>query len=386
MEIKELNEALEGIKAQVANATASNKEALEGQIKALETKVNDSITAGVKEATEALQAEIKAVQEHADKLDVKMKNGSEQIKQNFTDMMVKSIEENAADISRVSVGQKHVLKMDGVKVMTVADNLTGDSVITYQNGVVMLPGQMVNFAQLVPTVSSATGTYVIYRETGKTGDVGLQTTPGTDKEEVNYNLEAFTYNATYLAGLTRYAKQMAQDVPFLTSFLPQALRRDYFKAENAIFHTALATEATASTLTTGNEIERLVNNIAVLEGLDYGVNGVVINPGDWAKIATTEKSTGAGYGLPGIVTIENGQLAINGINVYKASWMPANKYAVGDWTQAKKVVVDGLSVEFFEQDRDNVIKNLITARIESRTVLAFDQPAAFIYGDFTTTP
>ncbi len=50
---------------------------------------------------------------------------------------------------------------------------------------------------------------------------------------------------------------------------------------------------------------------------------------------------------------------------------------------AKKVVVDGLKVEFFEQDGDNVQRNVITARIEERNVLAFDRPDAFYYGDFT---
>jgi hypothetical protein len=48
---------------------------------------------------------------------------------------------------------------------------------------------------------------------------------------------------------------------------------------------------------------------------------------------------------------------------------------------AKRVVVDDLKVEFFEQDSDNVQKNLVTVRIECREVLAIDRPDAFVYAD-----
>jgi hypothetical protein len=65
--------------------------------------------------------------------------------------------------------------------------------------------------------------------------------------------------------------------------------------------------------------------------------------------------------------------------------MPVTKCIVGDWNQAKKVVTDGLKVEFFEQDSDNVQRNLTTARVESRTVLAIDHPTAFIKMTFTTS-
>ena len=119
--------------------------------------------------------------------------------------------------------------------------------------------------------------------------------------------------------------------------------------------------------------------MGTLESTDYMVNGIVLNPKDWASIAMTKPND---YSLPGIVQFVNGKLTINGIPVYKASWIPVDKYLIGDWSYAKKVVVDGLAVEFFEQDADNVTKNLITARIESRTVLGIDMPAAFILGDF----
>ena len=46
----------------------------------------------------------------------------------------------------------------------------------------------------------------------------------------------------------------------------------------------------------------LIADIAVQQGLNYEVNAIVVTPADFYSILVTEKSTGAGYGLPGVVT------------------------------------------------------------------------------------
>jgi HK97 family phage major capsid protein len=379
------------LKAELTNIKTAleNKSAVEvkAAVDALEAKWNassdaqkDAFAAELKTTTEAFELKLKAVQDHADKLDLKLQDkGVSGKAEGYNEVMVKSIKENFDSIKSVSKGRNAQLEIKTVGDMTVANNLTGSSVFTYQPGVAMVPSQKINFADLVPTVNSATGTYVIYRETGGEGSISVQSTPGVAKTQKDYDLTAVTYNAAYIAGYTRYAKQMAQDLPFLTSFLPQALRRDYFKAENANFVTALLAVATVSTSAKTVDVEQLIDDMGALESLDYTATGIVVNPADWANIAITKPND---YSLPGIVQFVNGQLTINGVPVYKASWLAKDTYLIGDWSYAKKVVVDGLSVEFFEQDADNVTKNLITARVESRTVLAIDMPAAFIKGDF----
>ncbi len=374
MEAIEVKAALDSIKEQALNLSQEAK----NEMKALA----DDLQAKNATQTETLEA----MQKHLDILDLKSQDKkSSEVTATFESDVVGEIKSNFDNIKNVTKGKSASLELKVVGTMTSANNITPANAIvnTYQSGIAMIPGQMLNFSQLVPTVSSATGAYVVYRETVGEGAIATQI-EGAVKSLIDFDTAPITYNATYLAGFAKYAKQMAQDLPFLTSWLPTALRREYFIAENARFHTALAAASTAVPAgTLGNEIERIIKVIALLEIKNFSANGVVINPADWAKIAITEKSTGAGYGLPGIVTITNGQLAVNGVNVYKANWIPANKYCVGDWSMAKKVVVDGLKVEFFEQDGDNVQRNVITARIEERNVLAFDRPDAFYYGDFT---
>jgi len=375
MEALEIKTALEGIKAQVETKATEQTAEVKGLIDALETKMKAEKDADVI----ALKADLTAIQAHADKLDLKLQEkGTEVEIKSYDAILQAELKDNFDSVSKVTKGRSARIETKAVGNMTIATNLTGSAVATVQDGVSIVPSQKINFSDLVPTVNSATGIYVIYRETGAEGSISTQT-EGASKSQKDYDLTAVTFNAAYLSGFTRYSKQMAQDLPFLQSFLPTALRRDYFKAENLQFYTALAAAATASTTAKTVDVEQLVDDMGSLEAIDYDVTGIVLNPKDWANIAITKPND---YSLPGIVTFVNGRLAINGVPVYKASWMPVDKYLMGDWSYAKKIAVDGLAVEFFEQDADNVTKNLITARIEQRVVLGIDMPTAFILGDF----
>jgi hypothetical protein len=371
---EEIKTLLEAIKAQVLQSTNESKSLVETQITAFEAKMATT------ESVTELKGMIETLQAHADALDVKLQEAKTEVKAvGYVASMVDAITKGFDKIKTVKKGASASIEIKAVGNMTATGNLTGSVVDTVQPGVAMVPSQKINFADLVPVVNSATGQYVIYEETGAEGSISAQTVPGDAKTQKDYDLTAKTFVANYISGYVRYAKQMAQDLPFLTSFLPNALRRDYFKAENSIFVTYLLSVIPALVTAKTVAVEMLIDAIGQLESIDYDVNGIVLNPKDWANISMTKP---ADYSLPGIVTFNNGQLSINGIPVYKASWIAVDTFIVGDWTYAKKVLVDGLAVEFFEQDGDNVTKNLITARVESRTVLAVDKVAAFVKGDF----
>ena len=383
----ELKAELAAIKTGLETKTATE---VKSAIDALEVKMTEAnktqFATELKAATEAMEAkftaDLKAVQDHADKLDVKLQEKSATTANE--DTLVKSIKENFDNISNVRKG--NAVQVKAVGNMTLPVNLTGDAPRDYNLNVVMTPGQLLNVSDLVGSVNIAGGTYTYPRETGGEGSISAQT-EGSAKSQKDYDITMVDLATNFIAGFTRYSKKMANNLPFLTSFIPDALRRDYAIAENSIFNAVLAAAATASTqiITGKNKIEMLLNEIATQEGLNYQVNGIVVRPADYWDILKTEKSTGAGYGLPGIVTLENGQLRINGIPLYRANWLAANKYYVGDWTRVNKIVTEGLSLEFSETEGTNFVNNNITARIESQVGLAVEQPAAIIYGDFTAT-
>jgi HK97 family phage major capsid protein len=378
MEALEIKAALEGIKAQVETKTAEQSVEVKSLIEALEAKMESKNN----ETIEGLKADLKAIQDHADLLDVKLQENKAEVKsEGYFDVMEKALNENFNEIKEVRSGKS--VQVKAVGDMTLA-NLTGAQPKDYNFNTVMIPGQLVNVADLVGSVNISGGTYTFPREGAGEGSIATQT-EGSSKAQRDYDFTMVDVNTDFIAGFTRYSKKMANNLPFLTSFIPNALRRDYFIAENSVFNTVLAGAATASTqvITNQNKIEMLINEIATLENANFAANGVVVRPSDFYDIMKTQKSTGSGYGLPGIVTYEGGILRINGIAVYKATWLAANKYFVGDWSRVNKVVTQGLSLEFSEQEGTNFVKNNITARIESQTALAVEQPAAVIYGDFT---
>lgn len=371
LETKTALEVKNAIEAFEVKLTATNKAQFENELKA----VTDALEA-------KFTADLKVVQDHADKLDVKLQERGSETK--GEDTLVKSIKDNFEGISNVRKG--NALQVKAVGNMTLPVNLTGDEPRDYNFNTVMVPSQLLNVSDLVGSVNISGGTYTYPRETGGEGSIAAQT-EGSSKSQIDYDLTMVDLATNFIAGFCRYSKKMANNLPFLTSFIPRALRRDYAKAENTIFNAVLAAAATASTqiITGKNKIEMLMNEVATLEGTNFAANGIVVRPADYWDILKIEKSTGAGYGLPGIVTLENGQLRINGIPLYRANWLAANKYYVGDWSRVNKIVTEGLSLEFSETEGTNFVTNNITARIEAQVGLAVEQPAAIIYGDFTAT-
>ena len=262
-------------------------------------------------------------------------------------------------------------------------NENGGAVIR-QGDAVILPTPLVNFANLVSTVTGSEDTLRIWRETA-TANAIATVAKGDAKPEQDFDIPPVVFTAAYRAGTYRFHKSMMKNLPWMQSRLPQMLRRDYFKKENSDFYTALKTEASTYS-GTGVGVVALVEAIAQLESADFAVNGIVLNPIDWANISVTRDDNNQ-FSLPGTVTFVNGQLTVNGIPVFKATFVTAGEFIVGDWTQAYKYVTDGLKVEFFEQDVDNVQKNAITTRVEESNVLVIEQPLAFVRGELDgTTP
>ncbi len=245
---------------------------------------------------------------------------------------------------------------------------------------------MINFRDLVPSFQSQTGLINLFRENGTTspqvGNFGQQLTQGSLKEQVEYQFTNVAFTANYISGFVRISKQMLQDVLFLQSYLPQMLLRDYYKEENLIFVTAQIAAALGSNTTSGgNDAEKFIDYITNLEQANFPVNGIVTTPAIWGKIMKTiVPTTGTSYSLPGgfYINPATGQEEIVGIPIIKATWMPAGNALIADWNQSMVATVDNLKVEFFEQDSDNVQRNLITVRVEARVVLVTSQPYAFV--------
>ena len=388
MEQKELKDALEALtvklegktEAEVKTAIDTFKEENKGLLEFDFKAITDGLD-GLKD----VPTNMEAMQKHLDKLDVRMQKKT--AGENKTDVRTEiksAIKDNFDNIKTVKKGQSAEFEIKAVGDMTTA-NLTGDEERDFSNTVATVPNQKVNFSDLVGIIPINGGTYTFPREGAGEGAMATQT-EGASKAQRDYDFTHVDVATDFIAGFARYSKKMANNLRYLEGFLPNALRRDYLKAESTIFNTNLAGQATASSelaASHDNKAEQLIAEISNLEALDHNVNGIVVTTADYYSLLSIEKSTGAGYGLPMGWTFDGGVLRCLGVPVVKANWLASNKYYVGDWSTVKKVVTEGLSVQFATEDGDNFVKNNITARIESQVGLAVHRPDAIIYGDFT---
>lgn len=387
-EQKALTEQLDKLKADISKAASEEvKKLLEAQKEALEMKMNANAT---KEAVDAinkkmdkLEVDAAANQKALDELIAMGRAHKVQTNKeaSFGQQFGEMVEKNFDGIKKTSAGGKFGFEMK-VGTMTAAANLTGEVVATFQPGGVTLPAPLINFRDLCGTFQSGTGLYVIYRESGNSGTMGV-TSAGAAKNQKDYSLTRVPFTADYINGYARIAKEMLQDLPFMQQMLPRMLLRDFYKAENSIFYSTLSSTATGGAAVTGtNRIEELINQIGRIEDTDYPVNGIVMKPSNITSLQLTKPTQ---YSQPNAVVVSpTGQLMVNGVPAYKASWAAGTHFTMGDWSQTAIGVVDSLKVEFFEQDGDNVTKNLITVRVEAREMLVTQLPGAFTHKAFVS--
>jgi HK97 family phage major capsid protein len=83
------------------------------------------------------------------------------------------------------------------------------------------------------------------------------------------------------------------------------------------------------------------------------------------------------------VVTTDGQLSIAGIPIFKSTAITADKFLVGDWSMGAQIMQrNGISVQFFDQDGNNAVENMITVRVEARIAFPIYYAGAFVYGDF----
>ena len=290
---------------------------------------------------------------------------------------------NAADMSVKKF--KVPFKTKAAGTMTAADDLTGNTVITYRSQLVGKPYSNVHMRDLAAIIPSATGTFSWYRQVAGEGAINFQTSHGTKKSIINAKFVQSSVTAEYLAGLAPVAKQMMQDLPFLQGFMPSFLLTEYLKKEDSEFFADLQIAATGSTANVGtaNIIEQIMRWATNLRAADHAPNGVVLNPTDVYQIFTNAAGGSGEYDMPpGVVISNSGAISIFGIPVFTSTFVTVGRTIVGDWSKAGIVQVDGLGI--LTDDRGgNFDNNTVTFKAEARVALAVLDPTAFVAGTFS---
>lgn len=378
-ELNNIKAALETSLTEKANASAKNVEdkfsevskAIE-QIKSMKPDVNAEEFKAVKEN---LETTIKALDIVQERMKPVVKSAAPQT---WNEMVVKAMTENKSSIQSVqNTTQKFQVKTVGD--ITTATNLTGNIPYTYRQGLVPLPFENIHARNLFTVTPSETDSYHFYRHTLGEGAINWQGGENTAKQQIDEDLTEVTVNLDYLAGYLKVSRKMLRNFSALQSYLGRWLPERYYQAEDTKAWVAMVGSATGATDTTGTDmISRIIRTIGAQKQARYNPNAIIIDGNVWAKILTYKASTSGEFTQPiGVVNIlPTGQLTICGIPVYTATWVGGDEAIILDTRYFEIIQSEGLSLQFFEQDSDNVTKNKITARIEASVGFAVLDTAA----------
>jgi HK97 family phage major capsid protein len=272
-----------------------------------------------------------------------------------------------------------------------------------RNDAIVTDREMFHMRDIIPIGATSSEAIKYPRVGEKTGDGpaawgrGADIATTTPKPTFEPNMSVFTANVEWIAGIMRLPVEMLADLPFLTSFLQNFARQELLEAEdNQLLNgtgaspqlTGLMPNATAyapGDNTYATVLDQIVDaNLRQLGLANTTGTDVILNHAEVVDIVLNKASGSGEYDNPNsVVGYVDGQLQIAGLKSHRTNQIGAGKFLVGNFNHAQIFQRMAPQLRFFEQDRDNVEKNLVTVRIEERLALAILKTTSFIKGDLT---
>jgi len=395
---EEIKSAIEAGLAEVKGKVDTANQKNEGEVKNLIDQVTElKSKLDVAEKSGVSKEYAEKMQEQLDDISLKMKKGvmRDTETKSFNDNLSEMIHEKADQLKSFasSTDKEMKLEMKAVGDMSSANfsgssyaNLTTD----YRQQVLPLADNTVYIRDLLSKGTTQAGSITYPRHTGGEGAPTTWNAASGAKPLIDYDFDAKTDAVQWIAGILRIPRQMLDDVQFLESFLRANLLKQLLKAENAQILNGNGTapnllgirpQAQAYNGDYTNLVEQIVDAAygQVVEN-GHSSNGVVLNARDAIGIYLNKATGSEEYDVPGGVGFVNGRLTIAGLTVVQmpTDQLASGDFLVGDFNAAQLVTRLNPEIRFFEQDIDNVQKNMITVRIEERVALPVYYPNAFV--------
>lgn len=370
-EVKSIGDNLTQVLANSANAKTDAAEA-KAVVAGLQSKLESVATAAeLKEFKDAMQAQF-------DALTTKVKAGQNEGK-SFDQALAEKLEGVNIEAEMKKNGRLHIA-MPEVKTITLASNLSGDSVATYNSRQAINPPQLVNFRDYVPTTQSPTGLYVTYREaSGNANNIAAQL-EGSLKRENDYSLTEVKTVNSFIAGFSKFSRQMLASLPFMSQTLPRLLTRDFFRAENSSFFSTVSSAATGTTTTSAaTNLGDIIQLIGNLRAADFSASVVFVSNAMWSNLLNESFTNGYYMGAGGLTIGGAGVLNIAGVPIVGCNWVPNSRAFLFDGSYIERVEVQGVNIELSYEDQNNFVTNMVTARIECYEAINLMLPNSAIF-------
>lgn len=351
-------------------------------------KIDSKVAADVAQLNEDAKKSGETIGELKSKVDSliaangKLKSAAaEKIGWSNSDHLKSAVMEIVADNHEAMKAEKSFMAMKDAGTMTLGNNLTGTSQISYVQNPIMRSFYNPHLYDVFRIVPTATGNVTFPRGNNPVGEgsFGAQV-EGNDKAAVDYDVTMVNVSVPFIAGYTKVSRQMLQDLPFLQSYLSQSLIEDWNRSVNVRYLNTIATNATALSTSETKTVGKMVAGVAQHGALGLGMPNLILTT--WAAWSTVLLSNASGqYSIPGVVSVDaSGAIRVNGIPVVPHSQVSASRFYLLNTDAFATAQASGLQVRSTEYDQSDFIKNLVTYRAEARIELLSFQPTAAVYG------
>lgn len=271
-----------------------------------------------------------------------------------------------------------------------------DTIVPRQDlaGIVGGAFRMLRLRDLIPTGVSTGNQIHFTRELTFTNNAA-ETAEAAQKPETNITFEPVDTPIRTIAHFIKVSKQVLDDAPMLQSYIDRRMRYGVeLRIETQVINGDGTSPNISGFLDTGNHTVLTATSgetnfdfanrmkYKVIES-DYMADYFLINPADWGAMERLKTNEGQYIGAASAVGyLQNGLIpTLWGLPVIASNSVPAGKLLAISNEAAMFWERENTSVEIFEQDGDNVQKNLLTVRGEARGALSVFRPAAVVAGD-----
>lgn len=266
--------------------------------------------------------------------------------------------------------------------MTLADNLTGTSRISYvDNGFMRSIKSNPRLLELFNIIPTATGNVTFPRGNDPVGEgsFGAQS-EGAAKAEVDYDVTMVNTAVPFIAGRAKVSRQMLQDLPFLQAYLSMSLMEDFNQAVNTRFLNTIASNSTAFSGAGTLTAERFVQAIGQHGALGLGQANIILTTWTgWTQMLNTKPSD---FSTPAGTSVDaSGNIRIAGVQVVPHIQVTAGRFYAINTDAFAVAQASPFQIRSTEFNSDDFDKNLISYRAEARLELLSFQPKSAVYGN-----
>jgi len=384
-------EALESIKAQVKTEIKDRTDVIDRQITELSSVKAESKEYGVK--LDSVEKNIKALGDQIVALAQKHDTTTDEISTKGFGKLVMESKSIQGFINGETTKGKIEVKN------TILNN--GNSTSQHDTLQGLVPGAMAELT-VMPTIpmGQTDSNSVFYSKESNWINGAASQVEGATKATSTLTFAEVNEPVRTIAHTLKVSKQSLSDSPFLESYVEMRMKHGIEdEKENQVINGDGSGVNMSGLLKTGNhsvvsptgtvDIFGLANKLkTAIKVNKYKPAVFYINPEDWGNAETERRASGdnAFVAASGAVSYPNGGLTplLWGLPVVQSTNVAAGTLICADPSTYMYVERESTVVEMFEQDGDNVEKNLITVRAEVRGALLVFTASGVATGDITS--